>query len=139
MNRALTALLLTTALAVLGACASGSSSSSSGTSTATENKTAAEPAKPAAEAKTADVPPPAGHPFAKVTVGMSDAEVRKVLGEPDNANAYMTGKQFIPFYFGPDQSRTDWMYKGKGRIVFSRNQYSGGLKVIRVMYNPSEP
>jgi hypothetical protein len=130
MNRALTALLLAAGLAVLGACASGSSTSGS--------TTAAEPAK-AAEAKPADVPPPAGHPFGKVTVGMNDTEVRKVLGEPDNANAYMTGKGFIPFYFGPDQTRTDWMYKGKGRIVFSRNQYSGALKVIRVMYNPSEP
>jgi hypothetical protein len=30
------------------------------------------------------------------------------------------------------------MYKGKGRVVFSRNQWSGALKVIRVIYNPSE-
>jgi len=134
MNRVLTALLLTAVLAALGACASGSSGSSSSTGSTTASEPAATPA-----AKTADVPPPAGHPFSKVTVGMNDTEVRKVLGEPDNANAYMTGKQFIPFYFGPDQSRTDWMYKGKGRIVFSRNSYSGALKVIRVMYNPSEP
>ena len=134
MNRVLTALLLTAVLAALGACASGSSGSSSSTGSTTASEPAATPA-----AKPADVPPPAGHPFSKVTVGMNDTEVRKVLGEPDNANAYMTGKQFIPFYFGPDQSRTDWMYKGKGRIVFSRNTYSGALKVIRVMYNPSEP
>jgi ABC-type Fe3+-hydroxamate transport system substrate-binding protein len=132
MNRALTALLLTAVLATLGACASGSSGSSSGSTTASEP--AAQPA-----AKAADVPPPAGHPFGKVTVGMNDTEVRKILGEPDNANAYMTGKAFIPFYFGPDTARTDWMYKGKGRIVYSRNTYSGGLKVIRVMYNPNEP
>jgi len=130
MNRVLTALLLTAVLAALGACASGSSGSSSSSG----STTASEPA-----AKPADVPPPAGHPFSKVTIGMNDTEVRKALGEPDNANAYMTGKAFIPFYFGPDTARTDWMYKGKGRIVFSRNTYSGGLKVIRVMYNPNEP
>lgn len=136
MIRLLSALILVAMLAMLGACASSSSGSSSSTGSAS-GTTAAEPAK--AAAKPADVPPPAGHPFSKVTVGMNDTDVRKILGEPDNANAYMTGKAFIPFYYGPDTSRTDWMYKGKGRIVFSRNTYSGALKVIRVMYNPSEP
>jgi hypothetical protein len=50
----------------------------------------------------------------------------------------MTGKAWIPFYYGGDTYRTDWMYKGKGRVVFSRNQWSGALKVIRVMHNPNE-
>ena len=50
----------------------------------------------------------------------------------------MTGKAWIPFYFGPDATRTDWMYKGQGRVVFSRNKYSGALKVIRILYNPAE-
>jgi hypothetical protein len=31
------------------------------------------------------------------------------------------------------------MYKGMGRVVFSRNQYTGQLKVIQAMYNPGEP
>ena len=70
---------------------------------------------------------------------MNDAEVRKILGDPDNSNAYMTGKNWIPFYYGPDTHRSDWMYKGKGRVVFSRNRYSGALKVIQVLYNPAEP
>jgi hypothetical protein len=81
---------------------------------------------------------PAGSPLAKVDLGMSDAEVRKVLGDPDNSNAYMTGKAFIPFYYGPDTHRSDWMYRGKGRVVFSRNRWSGSMKVIRVMHNPNE-
>lgn len=83
-------------------------------------------------------PPPPGSPLAKIQVGMSDTDVRKILGEPDNANGYITGKAFIPWYFGSDTSRTDWLYKGKGRIVFSRNRYSGNLQVVRVDYNPSE-
>ena len=82
--------------------------------------------------------PPAGSDLAKVQAGMNDAEVRKLIGDPDNSNAYMTGKAWIPFYYGPDTHRTDWMYKGKGRVVFSRNRYSGGLKVINVLYNPQE-
>lgn len=83
-------------------------------------------------------PPPPGSTMAKVQVGMNDTDVRKILGEPDNANGYITGKAFIPWYFGSDTSRTDWLYKGKGRVVFSRNRYSGNLQVVRVDYNPSE-
>lgn len=82
--------------------------------------------------------PPAGSALSKVEPGMNDAEVRKILGDPDDANAYMTGKAWIPFYFGPDTHRSDWMYKGVGRVVFSRNRWSGGLKVIEVKYNPKE-
>jgi hypothetical protein len=96
--------------------------------------------QPAAQAatKTADVPPPAGSKLAKVKIGMNDVDVRKALGEPTSAKNYMTGKQWIPFYWGPDTGRTDWMYKGQGRVVFSRNRYSGGLKVIKVSYDPHE-
>ena len=69
---------------------------------------------------------------------MTDTQVRNILGDPDNANAYVTGKAWIPFYYGTDTTRTDWMYKGMGRVVYSRNQYSGALKVIRIIYNPKE-
>jgi outer membrane protein assembly factor BamE (lipoprotein component of BamABCDE complex) len=77
-------------------------------------------------------------PLAKINIGMSDANVRGILGEPTKQNAYMTGKGWIPFYYGPDTSRTDYVYKGIGRVVFSRNKYSGLLKVIDALYNPSE-
>jgi hypothetical protein len=69
---------------------------------------------------------------------MNDAQVRKVMGEPDDSTAYMTGKMFIPFYFGPDTHRADWIYHRHGRVVFSRNRWSGGLKVISVIYAPAE-
>ena len=82
--------------------------------------------------------PPSGSPLSRVKLGMNDAQVRKILGNPTNSNAYMTGKMFIPFYFGPDTHRTDWMYRRVGRVVFSRNRWSGALKVIRVVYKPTE-
>lgn len=82
--------------------------------------------------------PPAGSPLAKVELGMNDSQVRKILGDPDDSNAYMTGKAWIPWYYGSDTHRTDWMYRGKGRVVFSRNRYSGSLKVIKVLHNPNE-
>jgi hypothetical protein len=50
----------------------------------------------------------------------------------------MTGKAWIPFYYGPDVGRLDYRYKGVGIVVFSRSRYSGGTKVIRVDYDPSE-
>ncbi len=83
--------------------------------------------------------PPPGSSLAKVELGMNEHDVRRLLGEPSDANAYQTGKAWIPYYYGPDTTRSDWMYGGIGRVVFSRNRYSGGLKVIRVMYNANEP
>lgn len=84
------------------------------------------------------VEPPASSPLAKIKEGMSDNEVQRLLGMPQNQNAYVTGKSWIPFYWGPDTTRSDWMYKGQGRVVFSRNAYSGQLKVIRIDYDPTE-
>jgi len=81
-------------------------------------------------------PAPAGTPFAKITTGMADTDVRRILGEPDSSKNYVTGKQFIPYYYGTDTARTEWVYHKQGRITLSRNQYTGGLKVIRVDYNP---
>lgn len=82
---------------------------------------------------------PASSPLAQIELGMNDTDVRRVLGDPARSNSYMTGKNFIPFYYGPDVSRSDWMYPGVGRVVFSRNRYSNGLKVIRLIHNPDEP
>jgi hypothetical protein len=107
------------------ACASGGGGNASDSS-----------ATPAEKSQYSDAP--AGSPLAKVELGMNDAEVRKILGDPDDSNAYMTGKAWIPFYYGPDTHRSDWMYKSQGRVVFSRNRWSGSMKVIRVLYNPNE-
>jgi len=82
--------------------------------------------------------PPAGSPLSKVELGTDDETVRGILGPPDKTSAYMTGKSWIPFYYGPDTHRTDWMYKGQGRVVFSRNRWSGQLKVIVITYDPNE-
>jgi len=131
MNTVRILVLLLVSVAWIG-CASGGGGSASAQDD-TQAQGSAKSSLPAGYSA-----PPAGSAMAKIQVGWNDAEVRKVMGDPDNANAYMTGKAWIPFYYGPDTHRTDWMYKGKGRVVFSRNRYSGGLKVIRVLYNPNE-
>lgn len=91
-----------------------------------------------AEQAAALPPMPADSPLAKIELGMNGEQVRKILGSPDDSNSYQTGKAWIPYYYGPDTSRSDWLYEGQGRVVFSRNRYSGGLKVIRVTYSPSD-
>jgi len=87
-----------------------------------------------------DPEPPAGHPFSKITKGMPDAQVRDILGSPNSTNSYPTGKGWIPGYgwWGTDAHRWEWFYKGKGRIVFNTRWFSSRMKVIRVLYDPSE-
>ncbi len=79
---------------------------------------------------------PASSPLAKVTVGMTEVDVRREIGEPTATRSYMTGKAWIPYYYGGDTARTAWTYAGQGEVVFSRNRYTGGLKVVRVDYKP---
>jgi hypothetical protein len=100
--------------------------------------TPAPAAKPAPAQKEAARPPTPGTPLARVTMGMTEAQVIEILGAPTSQQNYVTGKAFIPMYYGTDTSRLDYRYKGVGLVVFSRNQYSGGTKVIRVDADPSE-
>ena len=98
------------------------------------------PAKAAAPAApTASAAIPKNHAFGKITKGMPDHEVAKLLGQPTDRRDYITGKQFIPWYYGKDTGRSDWFYKGKGHITFVRNRYSGSLTVLEVFYDPSQP
>ncbi|HEY2774265.1 MAG TPA: hypothetical protein VGK20_09460 [Candidatus Binatia bacterium] len=97
---------------------------------------AAAPAGESHAKAAASTPPPAGSKLAQINHGMADTDVRRILGEPDTSHSYMTGKQFIPGYAGTDTARTEYIYHGQGRITLSRNQYTGGLSVIRVEYNP---
>ncbi len=123
------------ALVALVACASGGSSSSgaSASSSTASSSGAAAPAKPPK-----GVAAPAGHKLSKVTVGMKPPQVKEILGEPTSENTYMTGKMWIPFYYGPTH-QTDWKYQGQGRVVFVNNRWSGAIQsVTRVDYDPGE-
>jgi hypothetical protein len=97
------------------------------------------PPTKAAAAPTAQAAIPKGHPFAKITKGMPEADVVKILGQPTDRRDYVTGKAFIPYYYGKDTSRSDWIYKGKGHVVFVRNRYTNNLTVLEVLYDPSTP
>src|SRR5437867_12824335 len=84
-------------------------------------------------------PPPPNSPLAKVQVGMSAREVEAILGPPNDENAYMTGKAFIPFFYGRDRWRRAYFYKGLGRVVFGGGGgFSASAHVVRVDYDPNE-
>ena len=103
-----------------------------------ESDAANEEARIAAEqeiaAKMAKIPK--SSPLSKVELGMSDTRVRSLIGDPQDSTSYQTGKAWIPFYYGTDVMRTDWIYDGEGRVVFSINRYSGQHKVINVTHDP---
>ena len=99
----------------------------------------AKPVPPQAADEAPAKPIPKGHPFGKVQTGMTQAEVQKILGEPTGRHEYPTGKNWIPFYHGPDRWRSEWAYKGKGSVVFTHNSYSGSITVLEVLYDPATP
>src|SRR5262245_55200805 len=85
----------------------------------------------ASPARTVEAPPPASSPLSKVQVGMSTREVENLLGAPTDENAYVTGKAFIPWHFGPDHTRRAYFYKGMGRVVFKQTgAFSGNYQVM---------
>lgn len=122
------------AMGVVG-CARRAPAPASTTATTTTTRETGEAAKWAKEG----TPPPADSPLAKIHAGMRPREVEKILGPPDDENAYITGKAFIPYYYGRDRSRQAYFYKGLGRVVFQGSgAFSQNYTVRFVDYDPSE-
>jgi hypothetical protein len=80
------------------------------------------------------VPPES--PLARIELGMRHDEVLEILGSPDRKIDRVTARAWIPFYKGPDADLRDWIYAGRGRVVFSL--YEGALEVIDVIYDPNQ-
>ena len=70
---------------------------------------------------------------------MSYKQVTDLIGQPTDQKAFVTGKAWIPFYFGEDRSRMEYRYTGEGVITFAGSGgFSTAYKVPRVIYNPKE-
>ena len=94
---------------------------------------------PAKEEAKASIPIPADSPFAKIKLGMGMSEVYALIGRPADTDHHITGKQFIPYYYGGDTHRTEAVYTGQGRIVFSpRHAFTQEMEVVEINYNPNE-
>lgn len=108
----------------------------SGVGCGTTDSASSEPAKE--EAKAA-VPIPADSPFAKIKLGMGMSEVYALIGQPTDTGHHITGKAFIPYYYGGDTHRSEAIYKGLGRVVFSpRHAFTQDMEVVEINYNPGE-
>lgn len=83
--------------------------------------------------------PTAGSKFTRVKIGMRQAEVERLIGEPDDTESHITGKQFIPFFFGGDTHRQEAFYKDEGILTYSP-QHMGGEPntLIRIIADPTE-
>jgi len=78
--------------------------------------------------------------FTGLQIGMSMKQVTDIAGQPTDSGAYMTGKAWIPFYFGGDRHRMELTYKGQGRLIFaggSLGNYTGG-NLVWIIHNPNE-
>ena len=94
---------------------------------------------PAKEEAKASIPIPADSPFAKIKLGMGMSEVYALIGQPTDTGHHITGKAFIPYYYGGDTHRSEAIYKGLGRVVFSpRHAFTQDMEVVEINYNPSE-
>jgi hypothetical protein len=84
--------------------------------------------------------PAADSKFAKIQVGMYSKEVMDLIGPPTDQKTYMTGKAWIPFHFGSDNSRTEFHYKGEGVLTFADGGVGnmGSMKLIRITVDTSE-
>jgi len=71
-----------------------------------------------------------------VRLGMNRDEVIAAIGAPSSVRSTASEKAGSLFYFGSDTRRVVWSYTGSGSIIFSRNEYSGALKVVGVNAGP---
>ena len=84
--------------------------------------------------------PGANSKFARLQIGMTARQVEDIAGRPTDQGAYVTGKAFIPFYFGGDRHRYEMTYKGQGRLIFAgggMGDYTSG-NLIWIIHNPNE-
>src|SRR5438874_12253227 len=65
------------------------------------------PAAKSADAKEGEIvgTPAKNSTFTKLELGMGMKQVMDLIGPPTDQGAYVTGKAFIPFYFGSDRYR----------------------------------
>ncbi len=83
--------------------------------------------------------PAPGTKFTQLKIGMSRAQAQSIVGNPTDQGAYVTGKAWIPWYFGSDRYRHEFAYKGMGRLIFAG---SGGFDtnahLIWIIHNKND-
>ena len=74
--------------------------------------------------------------FSKLQIGMTPEQVEKLIGRPDDTDAHVTGKAFIPFHFGGDTQRLEYFYKREGQLSFANtNNFIAPNALIKIEVN----
>jgi hypothetical protein len=143
LNLRLLAMVLSSACLLVGCQTAPKSESSTTSSTKAQAPTAAKaPEAKSGDAKEGEIvgTPAKNSKFTKLKIGMGMKEVTDLIGQPTDQGAYVTGKAFIPFYFGGDRYRHELVYKGQGRLVFAGGSVGnlGAGRLIRIVHNANE-
>ncbi len=81
----------------------------------------------------------AGSPFNKLKIGMGTREVYDLIGPPTDQGRHVTGKAWIPFYYGSGSVESIHHYKGVGRLIFANSsRFSGTMGLIQIEHDGSE-
>lgn len=85
--------------------------------------------------------PAPGSKFTRLQIGMPLKQVTDLIGQPSDEGSYITGKAFIPFFFGGDRHRQELVYKGQGRLIFAGGSMGdlAGANLIWIIHNANEP
>jgi hypothetical protein len=84
--------------------------------------------------------PAPGSRFGKLQIGMSAKQAMDLVGTtPTDQGAYITGKAFIPFFFGSDRYRYEVVYKGQGRLIFAGSSgFDGNSHLVWIIHSAAE-
>jgi hypothetical protein len=83
--------------------------------------------------------PAPGSKFTQLKIGMTRAEVYGTVGNPTDQGVYVTGKAWIPFYFGSDRYRHEAAYKGMGRLIFAGSAgFDSNAHLIWIIHNKND-
>ena len=83
--------------------------------------------------------PVPGSKFNQIQIGMPLKQVIDIVGQPTDQGAYVTGKAFIPFFFGSDRYRHEVVYKGLGRLVFAGSSgFDSNAHLIWIIHSAAE-
>ena len=81
---------------------------------------------------------PANSKFSKLEIGMGQREVADLAGPYSYMTTKVTGKIWIPFYFGSGRTQMTLYYKNVGHLVFSGGVFSSPPGLVGIIYDPSE-
>ena len=83
--------------------------------------------------------PAPGSKFTKLQIGMSYKQVTDIVGQPSDQGAYVTGKAWIPFFFGSDRYRHELVYEKTGRLIFAGSSgFDSNSHLIWIIHNRNE-